>query len=82
MPARPGTTGSRRIDKANSSSGKPTLQAESLTEPELSERSQLAVRRANRFLSEQPESNFRVGHDSGVGHFGQHSAVFGDVSLR
>jgi hypothetical protein len=40
--------------------GKPTLQAESLTAPELFEWPQLAVRRANKFLREQLVSNFRV----------------------
>jgi hypothetical protein len=39
---------------------KPTSQAESLTALELFERPQLAVRRANRLLREQPASSFRV----------------------
>ncbi len=60
--------------------GKATLQAESLTAPELSERPQLAVRRANKFLREQPESGFRVADHPGVDRFGQHYGVTGDPS--
>jgi hypothetical protein len=42
----------------------PTFQAESLVAAEPRERQQLAVRRANEFLREEPESNFRVGDRS------------------
>ena len=41
-------------------SGMPTSQAESQPAPDLSERPQLAVRRANKSLGDQPESTFRV----------------------
>jgi hypothetical protein len=44
--------------------GWPTSQAESLAAPLLSERPHVAVRRANGFFREQPESNFQVGERS------------------
>ena len=48
----------------------------SLTAPELSKRPQLAARRANEFLREQPESNFRVVDHTGVGRLGQHYGFY------
>ena len=46
---------------------KPTFQAESLTARELSERPQVAVKRANKFLREKLESSFLVSDDKRPG---------------